>query len=135
MSDVRVVVEVEVNPTESLEKVRSAVENLFPRASFEVVEDRIKGLLVAKTEGRDGLAQFHAILRQERILDAARRVLLKGRRENRITFHLNKQVAYVKRVSFCEPFDESPLGPIRVEMECDDPSEIIEWLAPRTRKK
>jgi predicted RNA binding protein with dsRBD fold (UPF0201 family) len=35
-------------------------------------------------------------------------------------------------VSFCEPVAESPLGPIRVEITCDNPSEVLDFLAPRT---
>lgn len=132
MDNVRVVVEVEVNPTEDLEKVKGAVTNLFPEASLEVKQGERKSFLVAKTEGESGLAQFHALLRQERILGAARRILLKGKQGNYITFYLNKQVAYVKYISFCEPLGESPLGPIKVEIVCDDPTELIDWLAPRT---
>ncbi len=47
---------------------------------------------------------------------------------NRIAFFLNKQVAFAGHVSFCEPEGESPLGPIRVVIEADDPAGIIDWI-------
>ncbi|MCK5563505.1 hypothetical protein KAI30_04965, partial [Candidatus Bathyarchaeota archaeon] len=86
----------------------------------------------AKTEGMEGLAKLYNLLRRERIRDAARRVLFKGLRGSSITFYLNKQVAYAGHISFCQPVAESPLGPIKVQITCDKPKELIEWLAPKT---
>jgi len=78
------------------------------------------------------LTKLYNLLRRERIRDAARAVLFGGMSERTIVFYLNKQVAYVGHVSFSQPVGESPLGPIRVEIECDNPREIIDWLAPKT---
>lgn len=124
-------IEAEVNPTEDHEKVKAAIENLFAPSSIELIPKQKGSLIVAKTVGKEGLTRFYALLRQERILTAARRVLTKGISGKSIMFCLNKQAAYVKRVSFCEPIGESPLGPIRVEIESDDPKALIDWLAPR----
>lgn len=128
MNDVQVVVEVEVNPTEDLEKVKKAITNFFPTASIDVTPGARKRFLVATTEGVKGLTEFSSRLRQERILTAARRVFRRGREGNYITFYLNKQVAYVQRISFCNPYGESPLGTIEVKILCDDPKEVIDWL-------
>jgi len=27
---------------------------------------------------------------------------------------------------------ESPLGPIKVQIKCENPKELIDWLAPKT---
>jgi predicted RNA binding protein with dsRBD fold (UPF0201 family) len=27
---------------------------------------------------------------------------------------------------------ESPLGPLRIMIECENPRQLIDWLAPRT---
>jgi predicted RNA binding protein with dsRBD fold (UPF0201 family) len=132
--DVQVVVEVEVNPTEDLEKVKKAITNFFPTAAIEVTSGRQKPLLVATTEGTKGLTEFYSRLRQERILAVARRVFWKGTDGNFITFYLNKQVAYIQRISFCDPFGESPLGPIRVKIRCDDPKEVVDWLTRDTSR-
>jgi predicted RNA binding protein with dsRBD fold (UPF0201 family) len=128
VNDVHVVVEVEANPTEDLEKVKTAITNFFPTASIDVTPGDRQRLLVATTEGVKGLAEFYSRLRQERILTAARRIFRRGREGNSITFYLNKQVAYVQRISFCNPYGESPLGTIEVKIMCDDPKELIDWL-------
>jgi predicted RNA binding protein with dsRBD fold (UPF0201 family) len=56
---------------------------------------------------------------------------------NRIVFFLNKQAAYAGHVSFSAPEGESPLGPIQVILETEDPEQLIDWLAgkPEERKK
>ena len=132
MDEIKIRVEVEVNLTEDLEKVKRAVENMFSVAEFEVEPNEKGSLLIAKTKGMEGLSKLYNLLRRERIRDAARRVLFKGISKNSITFYLNKQVAFAGHVSFCQPVAESPLGPIKIKIACDKPKELIEWLAPKT---
>ena len=121
-----------VYPTEELDKVRKAVENVVANAEYEVVEGDEASVLVAKARGRGALSKLYNLFRQERILDAARKMLTKGVSGNKIVFYLNKQVAYAGHISFSMPKRESPLGPIKVEITAEDPYELIDWLAPYT---
>jgi predicted RNA binding protein with dsRBD fold (UPF0201 family) len=130
--DITVQIEAEVNPTEDEAKVKSAMENVFSSLQFEVKLLKHGSLLTAKTRGTEGLTKLYNLLRRDRIRDATRSVLYKGISGQSIIFYLNKQVAYVGHVSFSQPSGESPLGPIRVEIRCEDPRKIIDWLAPRT---
>jgi len=123
---------VDVNPTEDPNKVQVAVEKVLGGIPLEIVQDEDKKQLVGKSEGCEALLRFHDLLRREQILDAARKVLFKGIQGNTICFYLNKQVAYVGHISFSQSTGESPLGPIRVEIESDDPRAVIDWLAPKT---
>jgi len=132
MGKIEVTVEVEVNPTEDLDKVRVAVNKTLGEMKLEVIEEGDMKRLIGKAEGLEALSWFHNLLRRERILDAARTVFFRGLQGKRITFYLNKQVAYVGHVSFSQPVAESPLGPIHVEIRCDNPQELIDWLAPKT---
>ncbi len=132
MNEIAIQVEVEINPTEDQEKVKRAVENILGNAEFEIKQLKQGSLLVAKAEGMDGLTKFYNLLRRERIRDATRGVLFGGLSGKFIVFYLNKQVAYVGHVSFSQPTAESPLGPIKVQIQCDSPRELIEWLAPKT---
>jgi len=134
MEEVEVQIEVEVNPTEDEAKVKQAVENVFNSLQFELKPLKRGSLLTAKTRGTDGLTKLYNLLRRERIRDAARAVMYKGMSGQSLVFYLNKQVAYAGHVSFSQPSGESPLGPIRVEIRCDDPRQIIDWLAPRTAR-
>ncbi len=132
MEEVEIQIQADINPTEDEAKVKRAVENVFSNFEFELKPQRRGSLLTARTKGIDGLTKLYNLLRRERIRDAARAVLFGGLSGHSIVFYLNKQVAYVGHVSFSQPVGESPLGPIKVEILCDDPKELIDWLAPRT---
>ena len=132
MDELDVQVEVEVNLSEELEKVKTAVENVFGSVEYEVETKEWGSLLMARTKGISGLTKLYNLLRRERIRDAARGVLFEGLNGKSIVFYLNKQVAYAGHLSFSKPVGESPLGPIKVQIRCDSPRELIEWLAPKT---
>ena len=134
MIDIKVVVAVDVHPTEDVDKVKQAVENFFPHASLETKSGGTTSLLIAMTEGKNGLAHLRTHLRQERIVDAARRIFRRGLQHNSFTFYLNKQVAYANRTSFCEPRGESPLGSIKVVVACNVPRDVITWLTDESAR-
>jgi len=89
--------------------------------------------------GKDqsSLEKFRMILQRDRIRAAARSLLRRSVEGNRIVFFLNKQAAYAGHVSFSAPEGESPLGPIQVIVETENPEELIDWLAgkPEERKR
>ena len=131
---IKVFVTCEVRPTEDVEKVKKAVENMFTWSRITIEErDRLKYIL-AEGEGHECLEKLHSLLRRHRILDAARSNLKKWVRGNTATFHLNKQAAYMGSPSFCLPKRESPLGPITFQVACDNLDALINWLAPRTSR-
>lgn len=131
---IKVLVTCEVRPTEDIEKVKKAVENMFTYLKLTIEErDGLKYIL-AEGEGHECLEKLHKLLRRHRILDAARSYLKKWMRGNMITFYLNKQAAYMGSPSFCLPKHESPLGPITFEVTCDNIDALINWLTPRTVK-
>jgi predicted RNA binding protein with dsRBD fold (UPF0201 family) len=132
MEEIAVRVEAEINPTEDEDKVENAVTNIFDSASVEVKPSYKGSMLYATAEGREALAKFRNLLSLDRIRAAARKVFFGGLRGSTVRFCLNKQVAFAGHVSFSEELAESPLGPIKVAIECGDPEQLIEWLAPRT---
>jgi len=132
VNSIHVRVEVEVNPTEDPDKVKVSIYKVLGGLELEMIEDGDQKVLIGEAEGLKALSTFRDLLRRERIRDAARTVLFRGLRGNSIIFHLNKQVAYVGHVSFSQPVGESPLGPIKVEIRCDNPQEIINWLVQKT---
>jgi predicted RNA binding protein with dsRBD fold (UPF0201 family) len=132
MNEVNVYVEVEINPTESENKVKRAVENIFGGIPMQIKPLHKGKLMVAEVKGLETLTKFYNLLRRERIRSAARKALFEGLRGDIINFCLNKQVAYAGHVSFSQEVAESPLGPIKIRIKCRDPRELINWLTSRT---
>jgi predicted RNA binding protein with dsRBD fold (UPF0201 family) len=132
MDEVAVRVEAEVNLTEDVEKVERAVLNIFENVFFEVEPSYRGSVLVAEAEGREALVKFRRLLSLDRIRAAARKVFFGGLNGNTVRFCLNKQVAFAGHVSFSEEFAESPLGPLRVTIDCEDPRQLVDWLASRS---
>lgn len=135
METVTVHIEVDVNPTEDEEKVKKAVNNIVSNAIFTSEAAFQGSILKAEAQGQDSLTKLRNLLRNDRIRDAARKLLHRATKGNKISFYINKQVAYVGHISFSEETAESPLGPIRVVIETEDPNQLVEWLAEKTEKK
>ena len=132
MVEVTVFVETQINPTENEESVKAAVNNFLDNGTI-TIKPSIKGSsLTAVAKGQDSLLNLRILLHNDRIRDASRRLLFKSIRGNMISFYLNKQVAFVGHISFSEESSESPLGPIRVNIETDDPEQLIDLLAEKT---
>lgn len=113
-----------VFPSEDPDKVRSAIESIFPDAVIEEDDDEFFG-------STDNLDNFSRRIRKQKILDATRSVMTRGKRgTDRTVFHLNKQVAFMGKVSFSEP--KAILGTIRVTVEDQDILALIDKVAPET---
>ncbi len=134
MEKVTVHVEADVNPTEDEEQVKKAINNILGNPTF-TSEPAFQGILLkADAQGQESLTKFRNLLRNDRIRDAARKLLNRAVRENKISFYLNKQVACAGHISFSEESSESPLGPIRVIIQTEDPHGLVGWLAEKTEK-
>jgi predicted RNA binding protein with dsRBD fold (UPF0201 family) len=134
MDKVIVRVEVEVKPTESEEKVKKAIWELFGDIPTQITPSHKGSVLTAEANGLETLSTLRNILRRDHIRDASRKALFHSLNGSILRFCLNKQVAFAGHVSFSEAVAESPLGPITVTVECDDPQMLIDWLAPRTSR-
>ncbi len=120
----RVRIEAPIRPTEDPAKVETAVRRLFPDAS-----PRREGAWVrAETESIDTLLKKAG---EERVQDAARGTLWRGRLDERSTrFELNKQAAFMGRVNFNEV--THPLGDLVVTIETDSLEALLDRISPPT---
>jgi uncharacterized protein len=125
--DLELKIETAVNPSESPEKVISAITNIFGWCSPEL---RYGSLIVASCFALGCLRTIYDQIRSRSAMGVLRRMLTNNRSSNTTWFLLNKQAAAVGTVVVIEEESESPLGPIRVRIMSDGLDELIEWLAP-----
>ncbi len=123
MRTIEIFVSSSVKPTERVDRVVSAIENIFPGLIMDIRSDRIEAY-----DGLESLRMIHELLRRQKILDAARSEMLRGLDGEATSFRLNKQAALMGFVSF--PAEEEPLGSIHVRITGGE--RVIDWLAPRT---
>ncbi len=118
-----IIVETIRKPTEDKEKVKTSMLNIFP--DLRINE---KGnILTGKCPSID---KFKEKLRNQRIRDTARKILLRGKKGNKTVFRINKQVAFIGKICFAE--DSHPLGDITVTIKDENIDRIIEGI---TRKE
>ncbi len=120
---VKVVASARSYPTEDAERVRRCLLNIFPGAELGEEEGKV-------TATTGDLSRFKELIRNHRILDSTRAVMLRGTADDAIRFQLNKQAAYVGKISFAE--GNAPLGHIEVVITDDSPEALIDDVAPRT---
>ena len=110
-------------PSEDPEKVKTALLKVFPNAALEESDMGIKGTT-------DNLDRFSKQIRKQKILDTTRSVMLHGKRGDRTRIFLNKQVAFVGKISFCE--EKTILGTMKVVIIDEDIDGLIDKVAPIT---
>ena len=128
----RITAEARLNPTEDEAKVRRALLNVFPDAKAERVT-RPDGIEVIKVNSSrmNFLETFRRLIKQERIRDTARRVLMARTEPQRIMIYLHKQAAFAGHVSFCAPEGESPQGPITIRIDIETPESVVDYLTAK----
>lgn len=130
----KIIVETEIRPTEDEERVKKAVLNLFNPSSIRIEDRGRYKVLVAEAGEPEALQKLHLKLRAQRILDAARSMMMRWSSKDKVVFYIHKQAAFMDYITFCLPQGESPLGPIKVEIVEVDAKAVIDWLAPPTSK-
>ncbi len=119
-------------PTEDPKKIRQALGTVLA-GEINTKNYGKEVYLYKESKKHKDLERFYELVRQQRILDVARKTLRKGIVGNSTIFFINKQVASVGKVNFCDEEGESPLGPIRIEIEYKDIELLIDWLTPYTK--
>lgn len=131
---VEIVVEVEVRPTEDLEKVKKALSTVVSTSDF-TVEEIAKGFRIirAKCNVVECLEPFKNTIRIQQIEPAVRAYLYKYKRNGTLAILLHKQAAFAGKISLVDSDRESPLGPIRVEVSGteEEINELIKYLTSK----
>jgi predicted RNA binding protein with dsRBD fold (UPF0201 family) len=128
-SQIDLKVEATVNPSEHAQKVIDAIANLFTRCSPELLSYN-RSRVVGRAVGSDSLAILYEQVRSRSAMGVLRRMLLDNRAGDSTWFLLNKQAATAGIAAVIEDEQESPLGPIRVTINCEELDALIDWLVP-----
>ena len=124
---IEIKIEAPVNPSEDPYKVVGAVTNIVERCSPEF---RYGSRVIGRATGSEPLAILYEQVRSRSAMGVLRRMLLDNRAGDITWFLLNKQAATAGIAVVIEEEQESPLGPIRVTISCEELDTLIDWLVP-----
>jgi len=117
-----------INPSEDLQKIKTAILNIFPDIEIKNTNMEITGT----SKKIESLSKIFEVIHNRRIKNTYRRILNQNLSNNSTWFFLNRQAAYVDVVALCNEEDESPLGPIEIVLDSDQIEQVIDWLTSYT---
>jgi predicted RNA binding protein with dsRBD fold (UPF0201 family) len=125
---VRVLLRAEVSRSEDPDKVLAAARNILGDSPHEL--ERRPDAILLKSSGLSCLQKIHDQLRDRHVRNAARRLLLKSVEGTHMRILFNRQAAYVGVIAAVSAAEESPLGPVVLELDVNDPLKLLDWLVP-----
>jgi uncharacterized protein len=126
-SPIELKVEAPVNPSEDPQKVIDAITNIVQRCSPEF---RYGSRVVGRAAGIESLELLYEQVRSRSAMGVLRRMLIDNRAGDSTWFLLNKQAATAGIAALIDEEQQSPLGPIRVTISCEELDPLIDWLVP-----
>ena len=114
----------QINPSEDSEKVKLAVNNIFPDVELEISDTQVVG----KTNNFSVLSQISKSIHEKNIKNTYQRILKNNNDGDSTWFYLNKQAAFVNTVALCSEANESSLGPIKVVLRSNDIDQVIDSI-------
>jgi predicted RNA binding protein with dsRBD fold (UPF0201 family) len=123
-----------VNPTEDLDRVCSALANLF--VSDKSCKETDSGYMLLMSNKRSSLDIIQQYIHALRIIDAVRKRILSNWDGTKTSVFFDKQAAYYGKLRLVdETEEEPPLGCIELEITFEDETqfdEFLAWFAPPT---
>ena len=113
-----------INPSEDPDKVKTAVNNIFPDVELEISDTEISG----KTNNFSVLSQISKSIHEKNVKNTYQRILKKNNDGESTWFYLNKQAAFVNTVALCSEANESSLGPIKIVLRSNNIEQVIDSL-------
>ena len=114
-------------PSEDPDKVKQSMETLIPEVNLEIFQDEIVGE-VSSFEALSKIIETIHARKSERIYG---RILRSNMNGDFTKFFFNKQASFVGVITICEEEEESPLGPIEIEIKSNRIEEIIDLITEK----
>lgn len=124
-------IETPVHPTESREKVKKALKTIVD-TEYTLSEKDDQNILHGKAQGLQSVSRIYQRLRDQLIVESARKIMRRSITGDTVVFYLHKQAAFVGKIHFCLPEAESPMGSIKVSIRSPNIEELVDWLSPKT---
>jgi len=115
-----------INPSEDIDKIRTAVSNVL----IDMDEKIVGNSLIANSNNYESLSKIYEIIRTKNIKKVYRRNLRQNIVDDSTWFYLNKQAAFANVIALCDEDNQSPLGPIKIVLQSKNIRDVIDWFVP-----
>jgi len=115
-----------INPSEDIDKIRTAVSNVL----IDMDEKIVGNSLIANSNNYESLSKIYEIIRAKNIKKVYRRNLGQNIVDDSTWFYLNKQAAFANVIALCDEDNQSPLGPIKIVLQSKNIRDVIDWFVP-----
>ena len=115
-----------INPSEDIDKIRTAVSNVL----IDMDEKIVGNSLIANSNNYESLSKIYEIIRTKNIKKVYRRNLRQNIVDDSTWFYLNKQAAFANVIALCDEDNQSPLGPIKIVIQSKNIRDVIDWFVP-----
>ena len=115
-----------INPSEDIDKIRTAVSNVL----IDMDEKIVGNSLIANSNNYESLSKIYEIIRAKNIKKVYRRNLRQNIVDDSTWFYLNKQAAFANVIALCDEDIQSPLGPIKIVLQSKNIRDVIDWFVP-----
>ena len=122
--DCKISVYCNINESEDVNKVRTAVSNILTDMDEKITDNS----LAANSSNYESLTKIYETMRTRKTKTAYRRHLMRNMTEDSTWFYLNKQAAFTNIIALCDDEEQSPLGPIKVVLHSKNIEDVIDWL-------
>ena len=125
-----------VYPTEDHSRISEALNHPFPDVAFEVNQEGDISWVSCKTTSESSLGTLRNLIHENRVIDAARKILEKNWNGTFSSLQIDKQAAYRSKLRIIDLDDEPPLGFIDIIITMNDDTEFenfIKWITPPTK--
>ncbi len=113
-----------VNPSEDIEKIKTAIYNLIPDLKIKIHNNQLSG----DSGNLELLSKILNSIQRRKIKKTFLRILKLNMANDSTWFYLNKQAAFADVVVLCAEANESALGPIKIILYSNDIENTIETL-------
>nr|MDO8080839.1 RNA-binding domain-containing protein [Candidatus Freyarchaeota archaeon] len=124
-------IEAPVYSTESREKVEKALKAIVD-TTYTLSEKDWQNILHGRAQGLESVSKIYQRLRDQLIVESARKIMRRSIIGDTVVFYLHKQAAFMGKIHFCQPEAESPMGSIKVSIRSTNIEELVDWLSPKT---
>lgn len=122
LSCMKLTVATQVHATEDGDKIKSALETVFPKIKFKKTKSQISG----ESDSAENLDYIKEKVIAKQIKSTVRYILLQYKTETGTKFMLNKQTFMLGKINFVE--ENYPLGNIIVDIETDNLEGLVDYM-------